>query len=71
MRGFKFARFVCYGCRQEYAHVFPASCHELECPCGQWNIPPATAQLIDGRCPDCEKPLDDHRWQGLRTVGCP
>ena len=59
-------------CRVRYREIVEATAYGARCPsCLQVNIVPGNAQLIDGRCPDCEKPLDDHRWEGSRTVGCP
>ncbi len=56
----KIARFTCYGCRHDYTHIYYADCRQIECPCGQWNIPPTDAQLITGRCGHCTRPVDDH-----------
>lgn len=62
----KFARFRCYGCRQEYNHIFPKECHTIECPCGQWNNVPDDAWLITGICGDCGRAMDDHNWNQER-----
>ncbi len=67
----KTAKFICYGCRKEYAHVWPQERNEIPCDCGQINIAPHNAKAITGVCGKCGHAFDDHAWRGALVDSCP
>ncbi len=66
----KTAKFICYGCRKEYTHVWPQERNEIPCDCGQINIAPHNAKAITGFCGKCGHAFDDHAWRGALVDSC-
>ncbi len=68
----KLARLTCPGCKSDYEQAVGANDYYVSCPsCGQNNNIPVTAPTITGVCLNCERPLDDHIWQGEVAAHCP
>jgi hypothetical protein len=68
----KLARLICPGCRSSYEQAITREAYYVSCPnCGQNNNIPEMTPTITGLCLNCEKPLDDHIWQGEIAAHCP
>lgn len=66
----KLAGAVCTNphCRTIYESVIDDRTTVLKCPvCGQYNTIKRIEPVANGRC-RCERPLDDHKWQGDYAV---